>query len=732
MDNVLVIGSNTTVTRAISQKLTREGARVFLLSDRREKKTFREPGHYYYDYTDDSVREVVDSCRPGTILFMGAYDSAYSWSEDSEQSDYKRYLAGLCNILSCAEDAGVRRFLYLSSECVFEDHYMTQIAEEAPVSPRSVKGRAISMGESIGAYYNRNYSLDVVTARIDHLYYNPESKEECSQVLADLCMQAIQSGTIRVNAKIIRSGIYLNDAVEALFLLCSVPSHQQEIYHITSEEELREDEAASWIKNAASRQVRIEDHTVGVRRYICLKDTYFKNEFDFHIHYHFEERTIQMVQYMQNHMKKYGRQKPEEQVGATRSRRIVRRLFVYLESILCFGVAMLCEQFLGSSSYFEKLDFFLLYVLIFAILQGTYHAIFSATLSMLGYLYIYSGHTLSLQMLMDVGTYVWIAQVFIIGMSVGYLRDRLFMVQQDREEEVTYLSDRLSNMTEIASSTTQIKNYFEQQVINSNESFGSFYDIAARLDVTNDDEVIFVAVQLVAQVMGTKETAMYRVLDNGFCRLMASTTSRAYELGKSIRTSEYLEIFQVLKENNIFINRTIKENYPSMASGMRDEQGNLIIAVFLWDMPYDRMTLKGSNNLRVMSLLIQGAVTRAVRYMEALSEKHYHENTSILEKNAFQEFFEIYKNASQKQLTVFSLLQIHSPFLDVEETDRMLRPLLRNTDLVGYDGGSEYEILLPYSTAGDAKLVENRLKNLSFEVTRIQFFKETEIQEEVP
>ena len=77
-----------------------------------------------------------------------------------------------------------------------------------------------------------------------------------------------------------------------------------------------------------------------------------------------------------------------------------------------------------SSAYYNKLDFYLLYVLLFAIVYGQQQAIFSALLAVVGYCFRQMYDRSGFEVLMDYGTYVWMAQLFILGMVVGYMRDQ--------------------------------------------------------------------------------------------------------------------------------------------------------------------------------------------------------------------------------------------------------------------------------------------------------------------
>lgn len=63
------------------------------------------------------------------------------------------------------------------------------------------------------------------------------------------------------------------------------------------------------------------------------------------------------------------------------------------------------------SQYFAKLDAYLLYVLLFAIVYGQQQAIFSALLATAGYCFRQMYNQSGLEVLMDYSTYIWMAQL---------------------------------------------------------------------------------------------------------------------------------------------------------------------------------------------------------------------------------------------------------------------------------------------------------------------------------
>lgn len=67
---------------------------------------------------------------------------------------------------------------------------------------------------------------------------------------------------------------------------------------------------------------------------------------------------------------------------------------------------------------------------------------------------------------MDYGTYVWMAQLFILGMVVGYMRDQIRYIKEKDKEEIGYLNGQLGDMIDINERNVRMKHMFERQIVN--------------------------------------------------------------------------------------------------------------------------------------------------------------------------------------------------------------------------------------------------------------------------
>ena len=270
-------------------------------------------------------------------------------------------------------------------------------------------------------------------------------------------------------------------------------------------------------------------------------------------------------------------------------------------------------------------------------------------------------------------------------------------------------------MTEINDSNVRMKQIFELQIVNQKDSLGKIYEITSSLDRYGAYEVLFYAAQTISRLMNTEDVAVYTVANRTYARLFSFTSPTARKLGNSIRYPEMEDMYEDLKEHHVYINKTMDDRYPLMAQAVYAEDEMQII-LMLWGLPWDRMNLAESNRLTVISYLIQNAVVRANRYLEALHERRYLENSSILEKDAFAQLVNAFFDAKRNGLTECSLVQVTCGEENYKEAAEILGKKLRQTDYVGLLEGGLY-VLLSNTDEQNARGVISRFAEEGYEST---------------
>lgn len=712
MNTILIIGNYNTFTNLLYKKFHTEKWRIYtLVNNKKLIKPIQVFEQYVFDYKSDTVKEVIESCRPDVILFTGAYDSSYNWNLKNVNDTALSFIADLSNVLVSAAALGIKHFVYLSSEAVFEDDYLIDIKEDMPATPKGYKGMAIALGENITLYFGQASQTETTVARLAYMYKIPSNRDECSDPISKMCLEALIKGRLQVNAKKEFSCLYVKDAVEALYLLINAEVRKHNLYHISSREEITEDKIAGLIKENYPHPVDIVDKTIGLKKRNYLSDERFHTEFSFEARNSFTETVPKIITYMDKHKKHFLYkdeiyQKEQDKNSLTR---LFRKAVPFIECFVIFIPVFLLSNVIIGNRNFSSINFYLLYVLLFAVVYGSQQAIFASLLSVIGQVLNRFLNPESAFLYTDTDLYIQIVQIFIVGLTVGYLKDRYGDLNKKLNDEIDFLKEKLNDIKIINSSNKKIKDYYTDKLIGSKESIGRIYDITSKIHKAEKGEILFAALDILKEIMETEEVSIYLVTNKDYCRLASSSGAKAYSLGKSIRIKDYPMIFDILKMRQVYINRTLDSNLPMMASALFDDKQNMRIVIFLWDLPYERMTLYNANLLTVVGALVYSAFVQGANYMDALAYKRFMPGTTILREDAFNEMVDVYKRAKEKGYTESCILYIQKEDLTLKEVNEKIRPMLRETDYIGLRADGNLAVLLTNTGENESVYVRERL-----------------------
>ena len=557
--------------------------------------------------------------------------------------------------------------------------------------------------------------MESIVVRIDHLYGTPVKGKMQTDPCFQMTLEMLKSGKIAANGRNLFSMIHQNDAIEFIYRIAVADHLTYPVYQISSGQVISQMQLAKLIIEAAQTGAEVLDETVGNGYRLVLSAVRYNEELGGRIFVSYEEGVKTVVQYMKHHSDTFLRiQDDRKGAGILQSiRQIFRLLVPYIENMICFIPFFMLNNRAVNSTYFSKLDFYLLYVLLFAIVYGQQQAIFSALLAIAGYCFRQMYDKTGFEVLMDYSTYVWMAQLFIVGMSVGYMKDQIRYIRDQDDEQIHYLNGQLGDIADINDSNVRMKHTFERQIVNQKDSLGKIYEITSQLDQREPEEVLFYAVQVLSRLMETQDAAIYTVANRDYARLFSFTSPTAKRLGKSIRYSDMEDMVTELRDHRVYINKTMDNRYPLMAYAIYSEEAMQTI-LMLWGLPWERMNLAEANRLTVVGYLIQNAVIRANRYLEALHTRRYVENSDILGQDAFKQLVTAFFDARRYGLTECTLLKIQHTAENFKETAEQLEKKLRQTDYFGVLADGLY-VLLPNTDEEGAVGVIERFKDFGFD-----------------
>lgn len=268
--------------------------------------------------------------------------------------------------------------------------------------------------------------------------------------------------------------------------------------------------------------------------------------------------------------------------------RLISKLVPYVENVACFILLLALSGFATDSQFFARLDFYLLYVLMFAIVHGERQATVSATLATCGYIFYQVYIQSSWDVMVDYNTYIWIVQLFVVGLLVGNQCDRCRALQDEIAEEKEYLSGKLSDIVELYETNLRVKDALETQIVNQSDGIGKLYDATASLNSYLPEEVLFQAVGVLKEVVKAKEVAIYTVGSGEYARLYTATPGVPGTLANSIKLVDLGEVYEELNEDKVYINRDLREDYPLMAAAVKNED-RISAILMIWCIHIEKM-----------------------------------------------------------------------------------------------------------------------------------------------
>ena len=720
--NILLAGGSCSLMDSMILKLRKEGHRVFLLTgDKyRHNKYERVFEKYDFAYDCENLNDILESVNADVTILMGAFDTNYRWN--GEEREIVHFISHLVNILVAYSVVNKGRLIFLSSDEIYNGNYTDDITEDEPFSGIGIRADALSQAEEICENFRMNRGLDIVTLRLDHLYSIPKEKKDVNNICARMCLDCLRDGHIKAKTEHVFSLLYEKDAVEYIYQLVKKTKHERSRYNLSSNDVISELKLAAMVQEAMGIESNIAAFSDSNGRCV-LSGRYFEQEYGVHAFGNLEKNIKDMASYMKKHeaafLKGEELKLPWWKMLYEKWKWLIKILFPFFENLVCFIPFFMMNNRTVGSEYFANLDPFLLYVLLFAIVYGQQQATFSAILAVAGYMFRQMYTRSGFEVLIDYNTYVWIAQLFILGLVVGYMRDQIRTMRLESQELEEHLHRQIVDIRDINESNVRVKEVMEQQLIDHKDSIGKIYSITAGLEQRMPDEVIFYAVEMLGKLMQTKDVALYNVVNKDYARIFSASSQKARSLGNSIRYREMTDIYDALKEQKVYINKKMDEQYPLMARGIYEGEEVQMI-VMMWGLSWEKMTLGQANFLTVVSYLIQNAVLRAQRYMQALEEKRYTQGSRLLETDAFESLVQAYMDAERKNLVECVLLKVNAAQENYLECAEQMASHMRDSDYLGLMSDGRMYLLLTNTTKENADVVQERFEKLGYQTENVE------------
>lgn len=187
---------------------------------------------YTADIRDEkTLRRIFKKEVPDAVLHLAAKaDSRHAVEEPAEYVTTN--VVGTLNMLECAKDLGVERFVFASSSSVYGNHnrapYKESASTDFPISPYGASKKA---GEVLAHTYQHNFGLPVTCVRIFNAY---GERMRPKLVLYTWVEKLLRGEPIEISGKGVRARdyTYIGDLTDALIRALKDKTIRYEVINI--------------------------------------------------------------------------------------------------------------------------------------------------------------------------------------------------------------------------------------------------------------------------------------------------------------------------------------------------------------------------------------------------------------------------------------------------------------------------------------------------------------------
>ena len=226
--NILVTGGTGMIGSHLVELLLEKNANVRIVAHEREIPPELEDKGLDVVSGDLTEKKFVEESVKGMdyIFHLAAYTGGLGRTSTNPASTLTPNLIMDGNVLECAKNEGIERFLYASCTCVYPNDEKTLEEEDAwkgnPPEIHASYSWSKRMGERQAIAYHKEYGMNIAIVRPSNSYGPRDSDDlETAHALGSLIMKAINKMdpfVIWGDGNPIREYIYARDAAKGMLL----------------------------------------------------------------------------------------------------------------------------------------------------------------------------------------------------------------------------------------------------------------------------------------------------------------------------------------------------------------------------------------------------------------------------------------------------------------------------------------------------------------------------------
>ncbi len=713
---VLVTGGYGFIGSHVAEKFYKEGYEVSIidnLSTGNVKNLKIKHKAYHMDVEDKKCDEIFRMNRFDIVIHFAAQNDEL-FSVDNPFVDAKTNILGLLNMLELSVKYKIKKFIFASSAAVYGNNTELPLNENSECNPLTPFAINKYMGEYYCNKWNELYKLNTICLRFSEVYGPGQGFVGERSIVEDIMEKTMKNQQIILygdgNQK--RDFIYVSDAAEAVFGFSE--DINSGIYNISSNTQNSINDIIETVNDF--QQIKGKTYMESRKGFvsdILVDNTKAKKNLDWIPMYDLKKGLKLTYKWYKENYQKTEVVKPKN----NNIKNAYNVLVPYIENVLIFILVILIENFLKSDSVFRTIDPAIIYIILVGIYYGTKQSIIAVALS--GILYIVNSLNMGkdyLSMIYDTGFVFHLGVYILIGIFTGYVIDSRNARETSDKEKYDTLEYKYDFLNELYNETFRIKSQLQDQILNSEDSFGRTYEIIRELDSLEPQHVFKAALGVLENILKTDKVAIYTVdKKQEHIRLEVKSSKENFIIPKTLNLKNFSEVKEKLIKGEIYINKEFKADLPLMIAPVIDND-KLVVLLMVYNVDFDKFTLYYQNLFKIVTNLISLSVIRAYKYQHDTVASRYINNTILLKSEFFNNMLELEKEEKSENMADYTLLSVKEKTKNYSELSEAINKCIRETDIAGVGSDGGIYILLTNSNKFDSKVVIERLEDFGVKV----------------
>ncbi|MBN4051088.1 MAG: hypothetical protein COA82_04395 [Alkaliphilus sp.] len=353
----------------------------------------------------------------------------------------------------------------------------------------------------------------------------------------------------------------------------------------------------------------------------------------------------------------------------------------------------------------------LLVVAFTALKYGNYIGVMSAFIASITFLYVY--YLLGLDMflfIMDFDHYKFLLMFFLVAVILGKYKDTKDYMIDSLRQKISELKQENEAVVLTAEKFKYINDELKGQIIGTEDSVLSLYEIASSLETINPEEIYTEIMGVLSKFLHAKAVSIYTIDKNKSYMRLKLKMGETQEIKNSIKINDNPHFVKVIEEKKVVKIDAFESSETPLLSAPILKNGEVIAIINIEDLEFDFITEYTRTLFGIIVDWTSKALIQSLEYERVVTDMNYYPGTRMMKMDKFNLRLEEEEKRAKKFNSDFKVIKFLKGNISLNVLDEKLNNAIRDVDIIAFnDVTEEVHLLLPITLSKDVPLIKERI-----------------------